>query len=82
MPEFRVMKGIPMGKERVDASPEGIDAYLNEIHNIITAEGMLAGMVLIIDEAAQQSHPRLSHLGAIAQFAVLPPESNRPGGNN
>jgi hypothetical protein len=35
----------------VEASPEETDACLNEIQNIITAEGMPAEMVVNIDEA-------------------------------
>jgi hypothetical protein len=55
MPGFRLIKGTPMQKDGVEASPEEIDACLNEIQNIITAERMPAGVVVNIDEAGHQS---------------------------
>jgi hypothetical protein len=55
MREFRVIKGISMEKERVEASPEEMYAYVNETQNIIMAQGIPAGIVVNIDEAGHQS---------------------------
>jgi hypothetical protein len=54
MEEFRVIKGIPMEKERVEASPEEIEAYLAQLARIFEAFCLPAGMVVNIDETGHQ----------------------------
>jgi hypothetical protein len=54
MPEFRTIDGIPMEKERVQASPEEIEAYLETLSRLIAAFGLPAGMLVNIDEAGHQ----------------------------